>query len=94
MIAASSLGFRGTAAPPPLRVTLRAGQPKLRSTWSTRPSPTSIRTAWPTVAGSLPYSCTERGDSSASKVTMRAVRALPWSRASASTISLTYRPAP
>ena len=35
--ARSSAGRAGTAAPPPLRVTLAAGQPKLRSMWSTRP---------------------------------------------------------
>ena len=37
-IARSRPGLAGTAAPPPLRVTLAAGQPKLRSMWSTRPS--------------------------------------------------------
>jgi hypothetical protein len=31
----------GSAAPPPWRVTFGAGQPKLRSMWSTRPSSTS-----------------------------------------------------
>ena len=36
-IARSSAGLAGTAAPPPLRVTFAAGQPKLRSMWSTRP---------------------------------------------------------
>ena len=30
--------FHGSAAPPPLRVTLGTGQPKLRSTWSARSS--------------------------------------------------------
>ena len=36
----SSLGLSGMAAPPPLLVTLRTGQPKFMSRWSTRPSPT------------------------------------------------------
>ena len=40
--------FKGMAAPPPLLVTLRTGQPKFMSMWSTRPSPTSRRTASPT----------------------------------------------
>ena len=30
--------FHGSAAPPPLRVTLGTGQPKLRSMWSARSS--------------------------------------------------------
>src|SRR5436190_1296206 len=46
----------GRAEPPPLRVTLGTGQPKLRSTCAGRvpatPSSTSISTARPTVAGS------------------------------------------
>ena len=46
--------FHGSAAPPPLRVTLGTGQPKLRSMWSARSSVTSMRTAAPTVAGSTP----------------------------------------
>ena len=44
--------FHGRAAPPPLRVTLGTGQPKLRSMWSARSSVTSIRTAAAAVAGS------------------------------------------
>lgn len=44
----------GSAEPPPLRVTLGTGQPKLRSMWSARSSSTIIRTAAPTVAGSTP----------------------------------------
>ena len=44
--------FHGRAAPPPLRVTLGTGQPKLRSMWSARSSVTSIRTAAAVVAGS------------------------------------------
>ena len=44
-IARSRFGFSGIAAPPPRRVTLRTGQPKFRSRWSTCPSPTSQRTA-------------------------------------------------
>ena len=50
----SSPRFSGIAAPPPLRVTLRTGQPKLRSMWSTRPWPTSRATASPVVFGSVP----------------------------------------
>ena len=46
--------FHGSAAPPPLRVTLGTGQPKLRSMWSVRSSVASIRTARPMVAGSTP----------------------------------------
>ena len=46
--------FHGRAEPPPLRVTLGTGQPKLRSMWSARSSSTSIRTAWPMVIGSTP----------------------------------------
>ena len=53
-MARSSARFTGSAAPPPRRVTFGAGQPKLRSTWSTRPSPTSRRTASPSTAGSVP----------------------------------------
>ena len=37
--------FHGRAEPPPLRVTLGTGQPKLRSMWSARSSSTSMRTA-------------------------------------------------
>ena len=44
--------FHGRAAPPPLRVTLGTGQPKLRSMWSARSSETSIRAASPAVTGS------------------------------------------
>ena len=53
-IAASRSSFHGSAAPPPLRVTLGTGQPKFKSTWSARSSSTRIRTAAPTVAGSTP----------------------------------------
>src|SRR5665648_667406 len=53
-IAANRSRFQGSTAPPPLRVTLGTGQPKLRSTWSARSSLASIRTAAPTVAGSTP----------------------------------------
>ena len=44
--------FHGRAEPPPLRVTLGTGQPKLRSMWSARSSVTSIRAAARAVAGS------------------------------------------
>jgi len=44
----SKRGLSGIAAPPPLLVTLRTGQPKFMSRWSMRPSPTSMRTASPT----------------------------------------------
>ena len=53
-MARNSSVFQGSAAPPPLRVTLGTGQPKLRSMWSARSSVTSMRTAAPTVAGSTP----------------------------------------
>ena len=53
-IAASRSRFHGSAAPPPLRVTLGTGQPKFKSMWSARSSSTRIRTAAPTVAGSTP----------------------------------------
>ncbi|MEZ5261601.1 MAG: hypothetical protein R2755_07465 [Acidimicrobiales bacterium] len=53
MMARSRLGFSGMADPPPLRVILGAGQPKLRSRWSTRPSPTRRRVASATSAGSV-----------------------------------------
>ena len=53
-MARRSRRFTGTAAPPPRRVTFAAGQPKLRSTWSTPDSAQSRRTASPIVAGSLP----------------------------------------
>ena len=53
-IAASRSRFHGSAAPPPLRVTLGTGQPKFKSIWSARSSSTRIRTAAPTVAGSTP----------------------------------------
>ncbi len=56
--AANSSVFQGRAAPPPFRVTLGTGQPKLRSTCSARPSPSSIRTAAAAVAGSVAYSWT------------------------------------
>jgi hypothetical protein len=46
--------FQGSAEPPPRRVTLGTGQPKLRSMWSARSSSTSMRTAAPTVTGSTP----------------------------------------
>ena len=49
---------QGSAEPPPLRVTLGTGQPKLRSMCAGRVpatcSSTSISTARPTVAGSTP----------------------------------------
>ncbi len=52
--AASRRGLTVSADPPPWRVTLRTGQPKLRSMWSTWPSSTSRRTAACMVAGSVP----------------------------------------
>lgn len=53
-IARSRLRLYGRAEPPPLRVTLGTGQPKLRSMWSARSSSAIMRTALPTVAGSTP----------------------------------------
>ena len=73
--------FHGSAEPPPLRVTLGTGQPKFRSTWSARSSSTTIRTAAAMMAGSTPYSCTERGDSSASNRIRFIVSSLRSSRA-------------
>ena len=85
--------FQGRALPPPLRVTLGTGQPKLRSTWSARSSSTRIRTASAITCGSTPYSCTERGLSSAWKQTRSIVSALRSSSARDVTISETYSPA-
>ena len=51
---AAGSGLAGTAAPPPLRVTLAAGQPKLRSMWSTSPRPHTRSTARPIITGSEP----------------------------------------
>ena len=70
-IAASRRGRAGTAAPPPLRVTLAAGQPKLRSMWSTSPSPATRSTARAIIAGSDPYSWRLRGCSSGPNVIIR-----------------------
>ena len=47
-ISASSPRFHGSAPPPPLRVTLGTGQPKLRSMWSTPYSAHRISAALPT----------------------------------------------
>src|SRR5680860_1182392 len=63
---ARSRRLTGSAAPPPPRMTLGTGQPKLRSMWSTGATPrasspaTRRRAASSTVAGSEPYSCSER----------------------------------
>ena len=51
---ANRLRRHGSAAPPPLRVTLGTGQPKFRSTWSARSSSTTMRTASATMSGSTP----------------------------------------
>jgi hypothetical protein len=53
-ISRNSPSFQGSAAPPPLRVTLGTGHPKFRSMWSARFSATSIVTASATVFGSTP----------------------------------------
>ena len=53
-MARSRFGLAGTAAPPPLRVTFAAGQPKLRSMWSTESASHSRRIASPIITGSLP----------------------------------------
>ncbi len=47
-ISPSSLRFHGSAPPPPLRVTLGTGQPKLRSTCATPYSAHRISVALPT----------------------------------------------
>ena len=93
-MASNRRGFNGMAAPPPRRVTLGIGQPKFMSTWSTRPSPTSMSTARPMLSGSVPYSWMLRGDSSGAKWARRVVLRWPSTRPRAVTISLTYRPAP
>ena len=84
----------GRAAPPPCRVTLGAGQPKLRSTWSTRSWPTSRATARPTSSGALPYSWIDRGSSSGANAAFRAAFGSPSTSARAPTISDTYSPPP
>ena len=53
-ISPSRVRFHGSAAPPPLRVTLGTGQPKFRSTWATPYSAHRISVALPTYAGSVP----------------------------------------
>ncbi|CAB4835511.1 unannotated protein [freshwater metagenome] len=88
-MARSRFGLAGTAAPPPLRVTFAAGQPKFMSMWSTRPSAHSMRMASPNITGSLPYTCRLRGCSSSLNVIIRMVLALPCTMAVAITISLT-----
>ena len=85
----SSAGLAGTAAPPPRRVTLAAGQPKLRSTWSTRPSIAQRPTARPSSPG---RSRRAAGCAAARRArTSPSARssALPWTSAVAITISLT-----
>ena len=59
-MAPSRRRFHGSAAPPPLRVTLGTGQPKLRSMWATSCSSHRIFAARAMYAGSTPYSCTDR----------------------------------
>ena len=86
--------FQGSAAPPPLRVTLGTGQPKFRSMWSARSSSTSIRTAAPTVTGSTPYSWTLRGDSSGPCWISCSETGVRSTRAREVTISLTRTPGP
>ena len=83
--------FHGSAAPPPLRVTLGTGQPKLRSMWSARSSVTRMRAARPAVTGSTEYSCTERGFSSGSCEMSRIVSGVRSTSARVVTISDTYR---
>ena len=46
--------FQGSAAPPPLRVTLGTGQPKFRSTCATAYSLIKIRVASAMIIGSTP----------------------------------------
>src|SRR5674476_1688359 len=90
-IAANRSRFQGSTAPPPLRVTLGTGQPKLRSMWSARSSLTSIRTAALTVTGSTPYSWIERRLSSGSCSISCIDLGVRSTRAREVTISLTYR---
>ncbi len=93
-IARKRLRLNGSAEPPPLRVTLGTGQPKLRSMWSARSSSAIMRTALPTVAGSTPYSWIERGCSVASKWISCMVFSLRSTSARVVIISLTNRPLP
>ena len=53
-ISPSSPRFHGSAPPPPLRVTLGTGQPKLRSMCATPYSAQRISAAFPTYTGSVP----------------------------------------
>src|SRR6478735_5708825 len=94
MIARNRSRFHGRTAPPPRRVTLGTGQPKLRSTWSARSSEAMRRTAAPTVAGSTPYTWTDRGRSSGSCEMIRIDSSPRSTRARDVTISATYSPAP
>ena len=90
MMARNKFFLSGTAAPPPLRVTLAAGQPKLRSMWSTALLATSCETARPIISGSEPYSCTLRRSSSGLKVMRRCDLGLKRTKPVAITISFTY----
>ena len=89
-MARSSCRFTGTAAPPPRRVTFGAGQPKLRSMWSTALARPNFSIARVSIAGSLPYSCSERNVSSAPNFIIVSVFLLPCTRPVAIIISLTY----
>ncbi len=90
----NSPSFQGSAAPPPLRVTLGTGHPKFRSMWSAWSSSTRMRTASAIVFGSTPYSWMERGVSDSWWRMRRIVVSLRSTRAREVIISLTYRPAP
>jgi len=81
--------FHGRAEPPPLRVTLGTGQPKLRSMWSARPSLARMRAARPALTGSVQYSWIERGFSSGSVSMSFIVMGVRSTRAREVIISLT-----
>ena len=81
-----------SAEPPPRRVTLGTGQPKLRSTWSAMFSSMTIFAACSTIEGLTPYSCSERIFSLGAKRHRRRAFGLRATNARAVIISATYRP--
>ena len=92
---ANSRRLYGSAAPPPLRVTLGTGQPKFRSTWSARSSSTTIRTASrDDVAGRRRRAAASAASRPGAKAIIRIVSASRSTSAREVTISQTYSPAP
>ncbi len=80
---------QGRADPPPWRVTLRTGHPKLRSTCSAPSSFTRRLTAACITVGSVPYSWMDRGDSPGPNRASLWVFSWPSTRPRAAIISLT-----